>query len=372
MNKIGVIKNSFSGFSLEEKLQITELGKNRGVINLIKLFMIKIVGGDETWSTKGTDDLVHIWDKMKSHEKYKVQMNNVFSFSMLGFVELLSYRGIFKELVNFSAELDNDLKVHIQSSKAFKGTSKTTQNELLECMLDVYHEDVRKEIENYPFVAVIADETTDVACVKKDLENFERAIQGIREQIDSIINNIQGATGEPIRKKARIKENSRKREASEICDAVLLQIKTRFNFSGHLVASNLFMSEKFSVYKNMLKNELQVLYQRDELGTTSEAVPMSLLLNEEGLNCTFQKTFILLSILISIPMSTSEAERCFSMLKRIKTFHRNTMKEEKLSALGMLSAEKHFVNGIENFKNKIIANFATKKERRMDFIYRKL
>lgn len=73
-------------------------------------------------------------------------------------------RGIFKELVNFSAKLDNDLKVHIQSSKALKGTSKTTQNELLECMLDVYHGEVREEIEKSPFVAVIADETTDVAC----------------------------------------------------------------------------------------------------------------------------------------------------------------------------------------------------------------
>ncbi|CAH1955259.1 unnamed protein product [Acanthoscelides obtectus] len=73
-------------------------------------------------------------------------------------------RGIFKELVNFSAELDNELKVHIQSAKLFKGTSKTTQNELLECMLDVYHEEVKKEIANSPFVAVIADETTDVAC----------------------------------------------------------------------------------------------------------------------------------------------------------------------------------------------------------------
>ncbi|CAH2021371.1 unnamed protein product [Acanthoscelides obtectus] len=72
--------------------------------------------------------------------------------------------GIFKELVNFSAELDNELKVHIQSAKLFKGTSKTTQNELLECMLDVYHEEVKKEIPNSPFVAVIADETTDVAC----------------------------------------------------------------------------------------------------------------------------------------------------------------------------------------------------------------
>ncbi|CAH2011508.1 unnamed protein product [Acanthoscelides obtectus] len=428
-------------------------------------------------------------------------------------------RGIFKELVNFSAELDNELKVHIQSAKLFEGTSKTTQNELLECMLDVYHEEVKKEIANSPFVAVIADETTDVACefqylcngqpverfwrfyvpdghdaksiaacvlnvanplldqnpnkliaqshdgasvmsgelngvqkiiketyplanyvhcyahqlnlimtsacsvnkqariffhnlsglcsffstspqrtkildeivnrrlprssqtrwnfqsrgvhtvyenrkdlikvmdniestsrdsssinqasgyklklqdtnfvfwlsifhkimphveivfnqlqkvrtdsvkVKNDLENFEAAIQTIREQMDSIIDEIervQRETDEPARKKRQVEEGSKKREALEICDAVLSQIRTRFNFSGHLVASNLFVSEKFSVYKhqfpeahlndtctqfsfldkNRLKTELQVLYQREELSTTSGAVPLSIL-----------------------------------------------------------------------------------------------
>ncbi|CAH1111317.1 unnamed protein product [Psylliodes chrysocephalus] len=102
MNKIGILKNSFSDFSLEEKLQIKELGRP---INCIR-FCGALRGHDEKDNSEN--------------------------------------RGIFKELVNFSAELDNDLKVHIQSSKAFKDTSKTTQNELLECMLDVYQEEVRK------------------------------------------------------------------------------------------------------------------------------------------------------------------------------------------------------------------------------------
>ncbi|CAH1108884.1 unnamed protein product [Psylliodes chrysocephalus] len=111
---------------------------------------------------------------------------------------------------------------------------------------------------------------------------------------------------------------------------------------------------------------------REKLSITSGAVPLSILLNEEGLNCTFQETLKLLGISITIYMSKSEAECCFLMHKRIQTFLRNTMKEETLSALGMLSAEKYFLNGIKNFNNKVIENFATKKERRMDFIYRKL
>ncbi|CAH2016473.1 unnamed protein product [Acanthoscelides obtectus] len=257
-------------------------------------------------------------------------------------------RGIFKDLVNFSAELDNELKVHIQSAKLFEGTSKTTQNELLECMLDVYHEEVKKEIANSPFVAVIADETTDVACEFQYL-----------------------CKGQPVERFWRFYVPDG-HDAKSIAACVLNVVNPLLDQNPNKLIAQSHDGASVMSDKNRLKTELQVLYQREELSTTSGAVPLSILLNEERLNCTFQETLKLLSILITIPMSTSEAERSFSMLKRIKTFLRNTMKEERLSVLGMLSAEKHFVSGIEYFNNKVIENFATKKERRMDLIYRKL
>ncbi|CAH1993665.1 unnamed protein product [Acanthoscelides obtectus] len=238
-------------------------------------------------------------------------------------------RCIFKELVNFSAELDNELKVHIQSAKLFKGTSKTTQNELLECMLDVYHEEVKKEIANSPFVAVIADETTDVACEFQYL-----------------------CKGQPVERFWRFYVPDG-HDAKSIAACVLNVVNPLIDQNPNKLIAQSYDGASVMSDKNRLKTELQVLYQREELSTTSGAVPLSILLNEEGLNCTFQETLKLLSILITIPMSTSEAERSFSMLKRIKTFLRNTMKEERLSALGMLSAEKHFVSGIENFNNKV-------------------
>lgn len=75
-------------------------------------------------------------------------------------------------------------------------------------------------------------------------------------------------------------------------------------------------------------------------------------------------------MLVTIPMSNSEAEQCFLMLKRIKTFLNNPMKEERLSGLGMLSAEKAFLENIDHFNKRVIDCFSNKKERRMDFIYR--
>ena len=51
--------------------------------------------------------------------------------------------GVFKGLVNFSSELDQVLKDHLQTATVFKGTSKTIQNELLQCMFEVLQEHIK-------------------------------------------------------------------------------------------------------------------------------------------------------------------------------------------------------------------------------------
>ncbi|CAH1099007.1 unnamed protein product [Psylliodes chrysocephalus] len=87
---------------------------------------------------------------------------------------------------------------------------------------------------------------------------------------------------------------NRKIEALEVCDSIIQQIRTRFTFTGHLVAIVLFMKEHFIEYqknfpdqwlsdtvnahqfleKNRLEKELQVLYEREELQTISGAIPL--------------------------------------------------------------------------------------------------
>lgn len=71
--------------------------------------------------------------------------------------------GIFRGLINFTAELDKTLHEHLETASIFKGTSKDIQNDLLDCMLNVYLEETAKEIGDAPFLAVMADETTDVS-----------------------------------------------------------------------------------------------------------------------------------------------------------------------------------------------------------------
>ncbi|KAH0817974.1 hypothetical protein GEV33_004817 [Tenebrio molitor] len=68
-------------------------------------------------------------------------------------------------LINLTAELDEALKDHIEKATVFKGTSKTIQNELLDCMLDVLQDTIKKEILEADFVSAMADETSDVSSI---------------------------------------------------------------------------------------------------------------------------------------------------------------------------------------------------------------
>ena len=69
-------------------------------------------------------------------------------------------------------------------------------------------------------------------------------------------------------------------------------------------------------------------------------------------------------------MTSAEAERCFSTLKRIKSFLRATMLNERLSALAMISIENKLISEMTNFNEKVIEYFAKSKDRRAEFIFK--
>ncbi|KAL0151841.1 hypothetical protein M9458_052842, partial [Cirrhinus mrigala] len=70
---------------------------------------------------------------------------------------------IFRGLVDFVASLDGVLKEHLENATVFKGTSKTVQNELLDCMLSVVREQIIQDAQSSDFLSIQADETTDIA-----------------------------------------------------------------------------------------------------------------------------------------------------------------------------------------------------------------
>ena len=53
-----------------------------------------------------------------------------------------------------------------------------------------------------------------------------------------------------------------------------------------------------------------------------------------------------LKILAVIPATSCAAERSFSSLRRLKTYLRNTMAQDRLSSLALLQIERDYVNQV--------------------------
>ena len=178
--------------------------------------------------------------------------------------------------------------------------------------------------------------------------------------------------------------------AKEICDVIPSQNEERFSFAKHLEACRLFDSNCFSEYSEIfplttlenavvhyqmldkckLRAELALFYARPNLSCFKSLTEFLQLINSINLVTTFCEISKLPKILVTTLMTTSESERCFSTLKRIKSFLRSTMNNERLGALAMLSIESKLVSEIKDFNEKVMDHFSTSKIRRIDFIFK--
>ncbi|XP_065644636.1 zinc finger MYM-type protein 1-like [Hydra vulgaris] len=87
---------------------------------------------------------------------------------------------------------------------------------------------------------------------------------------------------------------------------------------------------------------------------------------KEELQETYPNLAIVLRIILTSPVSVASAERSFSKLKLIKTFHRSTMVDDRLSSLAMLSIENDVARKL-NYE-EIINKFASMKVRHKSFL----
>ena len=71
-----------------------------------------------------------------------------------------------------------------------------------------------------------------------------------------------------------------------------------------------------------------------------------------------------LKIYAVLPISSCEAERSFSALKRLKTYLRSNMGQNRLSSLALMHIERNTVNsGLKEDMNVMIDTFARNKKR---------
>ena len=92
--------------------------------------------------------------------------------------------------------------------------------------------------------------------------------------------------------------------------------------------------------------------------------PIQLLnaLAETSLMVIFPNCCVTLRIYCTLPVTVAEAERSFSVLKRIKNYLRSTMCQMRLTSLGTLAVESELAKQLDF--NEIIETFANKKARK--------
>ena len=90
---------------------------------------------------------------------------------------------------------------------------------------------------------------------------------------------------------------------------------------------------------------------------------------ETQLHLTLPQFCRLSNLALTLPLTVASAERSFSKLKIVKNRLRNTMGDQRLSSLAIMSLEKEIMDKLK--VDDVIDRFAMKKDRRINLIYKK-
>lgn len=130
--------------------------------------------------------------------------------------------------------------------------------------------------------------------------------------------------------------------------------------------------EILKVYENLinmddLKLELQSYIKYKELNKQITWIDFDILIKEfiqKDLKVPFKQIFLVIKLYLTIPVTTSEGERCFSVLKLIKSCLRTTMTNDRLSDLSILKIAndvsinyEHIIDDFANLRNRQLAFF---------------
>lgn len=239
---------------------------------------------------------------------------------------------------------------------------------------------------------VLQNKNLDISFCNKFIHETINNIALLRSDanFEEIFNSCKNITGSPNKGRKSVRFD---RLFFEILDTLKLQMEQRFENFKDLEFVSLLYNKKFPEYKkkfptnliNLLKteypkvfdftrlcNELSVIYSSEIYKDRS--IPEFVKYNvQNGLTETFSESQKLACLILTLPSTTASVERSFSCLKRIKTYCRNSMSEERLSSLAIISIEKrllkNLISGCNEFYDKVIEDF-TKKDRRIDLIYK--
>ena len=160
-----------------------------------------------------------------------------------------------------------------------------------------------------------------------------------------------------------------------VIDKFIVEIKARFNDSEHILLAIAACNPKVANFLDLkvltplithysldlckLKNELPVAEAaianaKDlQLGTIADIIQFFI-----PMKLAFSELLKMLQLALTIPVTSASCERSFSSLKRIKTYLRSRMGNERLSNIAVLAIEREATNVID--LERVVDIFAEK------------
>ncbi|KAJ4431682.1 hypothetical protein ANN_20284 [Periplaneta americana] len=86
-------------------------------------------------------------------------------------------------------------------------------------------------------------------------------------------------------------------------------------------------------------------------------------ITSNGLQEVLPELYKLCNLILTIPVTTAGVERSFSTLKRIKTYARSTMSEDRLSGLAVISIQKEMLKSIKTVSTSTFYDAVTEELR---------
>jgi hypothetical protein len=169
------------------------------------------------------------------------------------------------------------------------------------------------------------------------------------------------------------------RFSDESIDAIcmisnVLNVNRSLPVTEYEIESKLIMYKEFINFRQLL-NEINILESyseqtgfKNEIKNSKHLTYSELLrnfLNKEKLSKILPNFSTLFRIYLKFPISSATGERSFSCLKRIKTWLRNTIGQERLSSLAILNIEKDILINLDEVGRK----FCEIKDGRIKFLF---
>lgn len=250
---------------------------------------------------------------------------------------------------------------------------------------------------------ILQQKAMDVAFCKRRIEHLMQLLAELRSDraFEETYSKAASVTEDPEfghRRRRRQGEQSHTefyRSLYEaVHDSIRAQLTQRFQQLDRLHFMELLDFEKFDSFKaafptkalaNLfetyghffdepkLKAQLQHYYSDDELHSSKKLCEAISFMKSNGLDEAMAEVYRLMSLIATIGATSAGVERSFSCLKRIKSFTRNSMGQERLKSLATISIERKMLKCLQQdpqWYEHVIDTFATQTSRRLDYFFK--